>query len=46
MYYPVYVTPYTGVWIEIAKVIDALGNKSVTPYTGVWIEIIKIWRMP
>ena len=33
------VTPYAGVWIEMAK--DVVNNAIhiVTPYAGVWIEI-------
>ena len=34
------VTPYTGVWIEIARVADVLTYAAVTPYTGVWIEML------
>ena len=36
--YPV--TPYAGVWIEIADVTNKLGIGTVTPYAGVWIEIL------
>ena len=33
------VTPYVGVWIEIANAGNDYGIVSVTPYVGVWIEI-------
>ena len=34
------VTPFTGVWIEIAyQSPDGLVSDAVTPFTGVWIEI-------
>ena len=33
------VTPYVGVWIEILKLLLAIGGFAVTPYVGVWIEI-------
>ena len=33
------VTPYAGVWIEIARVNAAAQCVTVTPYAGVWIEI-------
>ena len=37
----IYVTPFTGVWIEILMGILAVKRiGSVTPFTGVWIEII------
>ena len=35
-----YVTPCTGVWIEITVDLPQLGTSSVTPCTGVWIEIV------
>ena len=37
--YPIIVTPYTGVWIEIPSSYSTAGPDDVTPYTGVWIEI-------
>ena len=33
------VTPFTGVWIEIARACRHPGAPVVTPFTGVWIEI-------
>ena len=33
------VTPFTGVWIEIADSRIDPPHGSVTPFTGVWIEI-------
>ena len=35
---PPIVTPYVGVWIETALIIDARAWAIVTPYVGVWIE--------
>ncbi len=38
----IYVTPFTGVWIEIHLQIPYHNlNCKVTPFTGVWIEIWK-----
>ena len=34
-----YVTPFTGVWIEIYMSIINKITILVTPFTGVWIEI-------
>ena len=35
-----YVTPFTGVWIEIDKTLNcSCKTVLVTPFTGVWIEI-------
>ena len=34
-----HVTPYVGVWIEIALSVSSNSSISVTPYVGVWIEI-------
>ena len=39
------VTPYAGVWIEIARAFDAYKKMSVTPYAGVWIEIPALLRL-
>ena len=36
------VTPYVGVWIEIAKKSVSAVAQEVTPYVGVWIEIVCI----
>ena len=33
------VTPFTGVWIEIAALVYLVKVGLVTPFTGVWIEI-------
>ena len=33
------VTPFTGVWIEIASATPPTLPAVVTPFTGVWIEI-------
>ena len=33
------VTPFAGVWIEIAEQSDVLGVRNVTPFAGVWIEM-------
>ena len=33
------VTPYAGVWIEIASKLLFANCVAVTPYAGVWIEI-------
>ena len=33
------VAPYTGAWIEIAKVQNGSIGRYVAPYTGAWIEI-------
>ena len=33
------VTPYAGVWIEIARYNTFYSRVNVTPYAGVWIEI-------
>ena len=33
------VTPYAGVWIEMAKIKKQVKRNIVTPYAGVWIEI-------
>ena len=33
------VTPFAGVWIEIAFMVDDVEYKRVTPFAGVWIEI-------
>ena len=35
-----WVTPFMGVWIEIASRIRILCLDIVTPFMGVWIEII------
>ena len=35
------VTPYAGVWIEIAFECNINRTARVTPYAGVWIEIEK-----
>ena len=37
------VTPYTGVWVEIAERNADSACSLVTPYTGVWVEICKLW---
>ena len=34
------VTPYAGVWIEMAKATHTAVHLLVTPYAGVWIEIV------
>ena len=36
-----FVTPYTGVWIEILRETGNTYDIAVTPYTGVWIEILQ-----
>ena len=36
------VTPFTGVWIEIAPLAAVLVALLVTPFTGVWIEILTL----
>ena len=33
------VTPFAGVWIEIAKYFAEKLSEIVTPFAGVWIEI-------
>ena len=33
------VAPFTGAWIEIAKLPLELKNVIVAPFTGAWIEI-------
>ena len=33
------VTPFAGVWIEIAKLMPPTRFMRVTPFAGVWIEI-------
>ena len=33
------VTPFVGVWIEIASISSCSVASSVTPFVGVWIEI-------
>ena len=33
------VTPYAGVWIEIATLCVKTPKTTVTPYAGVWIEM-------
>ena len=33
------VTPYAGVWIEIARINSVFSFNVVTPYAGVWIEM-------
>ena len=35
------VTPFTGVWIEIALPTSEIRTPTVTPFTGVWIEIFR-----
>ena len=35
-----YVTPFAGVWIEIALYSPASSLINVTPFAGVWIEIV------
>ena len=37
----IYVTPFMGVWIEIAGLVLFLLHQQVTPFMGVWIEIGK-----
>ena len=34
------VTPFAGVWIEIAKLQKRRNSIRVTPFAGVWIEIV------
>ena len=34
------VTPFAGVWIEIAGIIRISHPRIVTPFAGVWIEIV------
>ena len=34
------VTPFAGVWIEIALYSPASSLINVTPFAGVWIEIV------
>ena len=34
------VTPFAGVWIEIAPSLQRNQETFVTPFAGVWIEII------
>ena len=36
------VTPYAGVWIEIANFSKNSVPANVTPYAGVWIEICSL----
>ena len=38
----VFVTPFVGVWIEIASAALNLLVLSVTPFVGVWIEITRM----
>ena len=33
------VTPFVGVWIEIARLLLLQKVQTVTPFVGVWIEI-------
>ena len=37
------VTPFTGVWIEIAAGLYISNKPTVTPFTGVWIEILFLY---
>ena len=37
-----HVTPYAGVWIEIASAASSSAMSCVTPYAGVWIEIFLV----
>ena len=37
--HPLVVTPFAGVWIEIAVRITVFSVYVVTPFAGVWIEI-------
>ena len=34
------VTPFVGVWIETADLIDGVQTANVTPFVGVWIETL------
>ena len=36
------VTPFTGVWVEIARISAIMSENVVTPFTGVWVEIGKL----
>ena len=38
------VTPFAGVWIEIAKYFAEKLSEIVTPFAGVWIEIGEVLR--
>ena len=40
--HPRFVTPFTGVWIEILYWEDVIKTLGVTPFTGVWIEIVTV----
>ena len=40
-----YVTPFTGVWIEILLLSAPPEIFPVTPFTGVWIEIVRIFLL-
>ena len=40
------VTPFAGVWIEIATVDILLPDFAVTPFAGVWIEILNAFHLP
>ena len=35
------VAPYTGAWIEMARLDDVFQGIIVAPYTGAWIEIMQ-----
>ena len=37
------VAPYTGAWIEMARLDDVFQGIIVAPYTGAWIEISGIF---
>ena len=37
------VTPFVGVWIEIAQSFADIFENFVTPFVGVWIEITNVW---
>ena len=37
------VTPFVGVWIEIAKIVQLYNEHLVTPFVGVWIEIPRFY---
>ena len=42
-YFDSIVTPFVGVWIEIARLLLLQKVQTVTPFVGVWIEMFPIF---